>query len=73
MLDAYILSEVEDLTEVYQWIEENARGRRFELFVEIQEEPLGPFNSPRTSDLIRLLGRNPNVGESVHIATFVPI
>ncbi|WP_181032298.1 hypothetical protein [Arthrobacter sp. ZGTC212] len=73
MLDAYILSEVEDLTEVYQWIEENARGRRFELFVEMQEEPLGPFTSPRTSDLIRLLGRNPNVGESVHIATFVPI
>ncbi len=73
MLDAYILSEVDDLTEVYQWIEEHVRGRRFELFVEMQEEPLGPFTSPRKSDLIRLLGKNPNAGESVHIATFVPI
>lgn len=73
MLDAFVLSDVEDLTQVQQWIEENARGRRFELFVETQDEPVNPFSSPRKSGLIRLLGSNPNAGESVHFATFVPI
>lgn len=72
MLDAFVLSDVEDLTQVQQWIEENARGRRFELFVEMQHEPVGPFESPRKSGLIRLLGSNPNAGETVHVASFIP-
>ena len=71
MLDAYMLSEVDGVTEVYQWIEEKAHGRRFELFVEMQEEPLGPFASPRKSDLIRLAGSNPNAEEAVHITTLL--
>ncbi|WP_342023445.1 hypothetical protein AAE021_16850 [Arthrobacter citreus] len=65
------MSEVESVTEVYQWIGENAHGRRFELFVETQEEPLGPFTSPRKSDLIRLAGSNPNAEEAVNIATLL--
>lgn len=72
MLDAFVLSDVEDLTQVHQWIEENARGRRFELFVEMQHEPVQPFASPRKSGLIRLLGSNPNAGEPVYISAFAP-
>lgn len=72
-LDAYVLSDVEDLAEVQQWIEENAHGRRFELFVEVDNEPPGPFTSPRKSRLVRLLGSNPNAGVSVPIGSFIPL
>ncbi|WP_323959359.1 hypothetical protein GC088_12600 [Arthrobacter sp. JZ12] len=72
MLDAYVLSDVEDLTEVQRWIEGNARGRRFELFVEMQQEPVKPFASPRKSGLIRLLRSDPNAGEPVHITASLP-
>jgi hypothetical protein len=72
MLDAFVLSDVEDLTQVHQWIEENAHGRRFELFVEIEYEPVKPFASPRKSGLVRLLESNPNAGESVYITALAP-
>jgi hypothetical protein len=73
MLDAFVLSDVEDLTQVHQWIGENARGRRFELFVESENEPVKPFASPRQSGLIRLLGTDPNAGESVYITASSPM
>jgi hypothetical protein len=62
-LDAYALTEVEDVAEVLRWVDEHARGRRFELFAEMDDQPEEPFESPRTSGLIRLLGSNPNAGE----------
>ena len=70
-LDAYALTEVKDIAEVLQWVDENAAGRRFEVFAEMDTEPEGSFQSPRKTGLIRLLGANPNVGESVEIGRFV--
>lgn len=34
-LDAYVLTEAEDVTEVLRWADEHARGRRFEVFAEM--------------------------------------
>ena len=67
-VDAYALAEVEDITEVLRWVDEHARGRRFELFAEMDDQPEEAFGIPRTSGLVRLLGSNPNAGESVEIA-----
>jgi hypothetical protein len=61
-LDAWVLVEARDINEVLQWAEKQAEGRRFEVFVEMDEEPLKSFHSPRTSGLIRLYGSNPNTG-----------
>jgi hypothetical protein len=70
-LDAYALTDVEDITEVLEWVDEHAAGRRFEVFVEMDEEPARSFQSPRKAGLIRLLGSNPNAGETVEIVRFV--
>jgi len=70
-LDAYALTEVEDITEVLRWVDEHADGRRFEVFMEMDEEPARSFQSPRRTGLIRLLGRDPNTGETVEIVRFV--
>ncbi len=64
-LDAYVLSDVDDVGEVLRWVEEHASGRRFEVFAELDAETLGAFETPRFTGLVRLLGTNPNVGESV--------
>lgn len=69
-LDAYVLTEAEDVTEVLRWADEHARGRRFEVFAEMEDEPVGPFESPRTAGLVRLLGSNPNLGEWHEIGRF---
>lgn len=69
-LDAYALTEVENVAEVLRWVDENARGRRFEVFAEMDEEPARSFESPRTTGLVRLLGSNPNVGETIEIGHF---
>ena len=69
-LDAFVLTDVEDLTEVLRWLDENARGRRFEVFAEMDTEPARPFQTPRTSGLVRLLGRNANEGVSAVIGLF---
>lgn len=66
-LDAYVLTEVEDIAEVLGWVDEHARGRRFELFVESDDEPVRSFESPRTTGLVRLIGSNPNAGEPIEI------
>lgn len=71
-LDAWVLTDVEDINEVHQWIDENAHGRRFELFVEMEPEPVLPFTTPRTSGLIRLLGRDPNTVAGIEVASFGP-
>lgn len=72
-LDAYALTEVEDITEVLRSVDEHALGRRFEVFAEMDEEPERAFQSPRTTRLIRLLGSNPNAGESVEIGRFAKL
>lgn len=67
-LDAYMLTGAEDVTEVLQWANDNANGRRFEVFVEIDDtEPVGKFETPRKTSLVRLLGTSPNAGESLKI------
>jgi hypothetical protein len=69
-LDAYVLTEVGDVTEVLQWVHEHAGGRRFEVFAEIDRESVGRFESPRTTTLVRLLGSDPNAGEPIEIGRF---
>ena len=66
-LDAHVLTEAEDITEVLHWVDEHADGRRFEVFAETEAEPLRPFGIPRMSGLVRLLGSNPNTGQSGEI------
>ncbi|WP_413543288.1 hypothetical protein [Citricoccus nitrophenolicus] len=64
-LDAYALSGADDISEVLQWVDEHARGRRVEVFAEMDEESDGSFQTPRKSGLVRLLGSNPNAEDSV--------
>lgn len=71
-LDAYVLTEARDITEVLLWVNEQADGRPFEVFIEMAEEPILTFEQPRTSGLIRVLGSNPNEGERFNIGEFKP-
>lgn len=66
-LDAYALTDADDITEVLRWVKEQARGRRVELFVEIDDEPEGSFQSPRQTGLIRLIGSNPNEEDGITV------
>lgn len=66
-LDAYVLTEVDDINEVLLWVDEHAHGRRVEVFAEMDEEPVGSFETPRKAGLVRLLGTNPNEEEGVTI------
>lgn len=72
-LDAYALTEVEDITEVLRWVDEHANGRRFEVFAELDDEPEGSFQTPRKTGLVQLLGSNPNAGEPHEFARFEKI
>ena len=69
-MDAYVLTDVEDVAEVRQWVHQHAAGRRFEVFAEIDQEPVGQFESARTTTLVRLLGSDPNAGEPIEIGRF---
>lgn len=69
-LDAYVLLGVMDVTEALRWVDEHADGRLFELFAETDLEPEGSFGTPRKTGLVRLLGSNPNAGETVEISLF---
>ncbi|MGX5359130.1 hypothetical protein [Kocuria sp. KH4] len=60
MLDAYILVDVKDINEVIFWVGEHSQGRRFEIFAEVEEWPVGRFGVPRKTGLLRLLGNDPN-------------
>lgn len=58
-LDAWVLVSAGDVLEAIRWTQDNARGRRFELFAEVEPEP--PGNHPRHTPLVRLVGINPNL------------
>jgi hypothetical protein len=70
-LDAFVLTDVADIADVLRWVDQHALGRRFEVFAEIDDEPVWAFKTPRTSALVRLLGSNPNAGEPTEIGRFV--
>lgn len=72
-LDAYALVDARDVHEVLAWAEERSEGRKIEIFVEVDEEPERGFSAPRKTNLIRLVGYNPNEteGVKVEIGTFV--
>lgn len=72
-LDAYALTDVEDVSEVLRWVDEHANGRLFEVFAETDFEPEGSFETPRKTGLVRLLGSNPNAGESFEMGHFKKI
>jgi hypothetical protein len=62
-LDAFVLTDLKNVSDALRWVDEHAHGRRFEMFVEIGQTATTPFETPRTSKLVRLLGSNPNAGE----------
>ena len=72
-LDAFTLIEANDVSEVLRWADEHANGRRVEVFVETDQESIGHFTTPRTAGLVRLLGANPNAGESMPFGRFEPL
>jgi hypothetical protein len=59
-LDAWILSDAEEVGEVLDWIAAHSDGRRYELFVETEEPQISSFEEPRVANLVRLYGTNPN-------------
>lgn len=59
-LDARVVTGAENIREVLSWAEDYARGCTYEVFVEIDDEPLHEFTRPRSVGLIRLFGDNPN-------------
>ncbi|MCP3426047.1 hypothetical protein NBM05_08530 [Rothia sp. AR01] len=67
-LEAYILTEAGDVLQVLRWVEENRRDRVVEVFVEIENEPIGDFMEERRASLVRVYGENPNGSVS---STFV--
>lgn len=70
-LDAFVLFEVADVTEVMAWVEQHRDARKVEVFVEVEGGPETPKAEPRRSGLIRILGDDPNKGVSVPMGTFV--
>ncbi|MEV8212880.1 hypothetical protein [Leifsonia sp. NPDC077715] len=66
-LDAFALTEVNGVAEAMAWADAHSRGRRFELFVEIEDEAVHDFHTPRRADLIRLAGTDPNDSVSVDV------
>lgn len=71
-LDAFVLTEARDVRDAIEWIERHAHGRRFELFVELDAEPVGAPELPRKTPLVRIIGEDPNDGRSRTIGQFVP-
>jgi hypothetical protein len=66
-LDAFALTDVENVTEALRWVDEHARGRRFEIFVEMDDEQEASFHTPRKTGLIRLSGSNPNANRAFEV------
>jgi len=60
LLDAYVLVDILDVDQALRWADDHAAGRRFELFVEASAVGESNFTAPRTVDLFRLFGTNPN-------------
>lgn len=59
-LQAFVLSDAANVIEAIDWINEHKGGRTVELFAEVDDEPIHAFGVPRSADLVRLLGSNPN-------------
>ncbi len=59
-LQAFVLSDVDNVQEALGWVKRHESGRLAELFVEIDNEEIHPFGTPRKTDLIRLYGFDPN-------------
>lgn len=59
-LQAFVLSDVDNVREALDWVKRHENGRPAELFVEMDNEEIHPFDTPRKTDLIRLYGANPN-------------
>lgn len=59
-LQAFVLSDVGNVQEALEWVRMHENGRHAELFVEIDNEEIHPFDTPRKTDLIRLYGSDPN-------------
>lgn len=72
MLEAFVVTDAADVTEVVRWAEESSDGRRVEIFAEMDHEPVRR-GVPRRAGLVRLMGSNPNEGVSVEIGRFVKI
>lgn len=51
-LDAWVLTDCEDVDEALSWARDNARGRRYQVFVVADSDP--PL-------IVHLLGKDPNV------------
>ncbi len=66
-LNAFALTDVENVTEVLSWVDGYARGRWVEIFVEMDEEPDAVFHTRRATGLIRLAGSNPNAKEALEV------
>ncbi|QQB16062.1 hypothetical protein I6H47_08285 [Brevibacterium casei] len=71
-LEAFVLADARDLHEVLDWISNNERGRRVELFVELEGEPFTSLDTPRKTDLIRLSGSDANDGDTAFTFGAVP-
>lgn len=70
-LEAFVLFDVTDVTEVVAWVEHHRHARKVEVFVEVEGGPKNSEEEPRTFGLIRILGDNPNGGVVVPMGTFV--
>lgn len=68
-LDAYVLVDASDVEEVQRWVLNNARGRVFELFLEMERQPVREGLERRTVPLVRLAGQNPTEVEHVVVLT----
>lgn len=69
-LDAYVLAEASDFFEVAEWVRNKGHTGPYEIFTETDELAETDFHTPRSSNLIRLVGTNPNEGDSVRLAAF---
>ena len=58
-LDAFVLVGASSVEEALKWASDNARGRVWELLLEIEPEPVGAGLQIRRSALARLAGTNP--------------
>lgn len=71
-LEAFVVSGALDVNQVKEWIHDHAAGRSYELFVEVDGTVPDDYRKPRVAALIRLEGRDPNMGEMTEIGRFIP-
>lgn len=66
-LDAFVLVGASSVEEALNWVVDNARGRIWELLLEIESEPVEAGLQIRRSALARLAGTNPT--EQAYVVT----